>query len=40
MVYVAADNVIDQVTLLPSNNGLRHNKQYCMLGCSTPFLYW
>jgi len=29
-VYAAADSVVDQVTLLPSNNGLRHSEQYLL----------
>ena len=37
-VYAAADSVVHQVALLPSNNGLQHSEQYCTLGCSAPFL--
>jgi len=41
MVCVAADSIVDQVTLLPSNNGLRHSEQYLLyvrLLCSLPTL--
>ena len=38
-VCAAADSVIYQVALLPSNNGLCHSEKYCMSGCCAPFLY-
>ena len=38
MACAAVDSVIDQVALLPSNNSLRYNEQYCMLGHFAPFL--
>jgi len=40
-VYAAANSVVDQVALLPSNNGLRHSKQYLLYVrslCSLPIL--
>jgi len=40
-VCAAADSVVDQVALLPSNNGLRHSEQYLLyvrLLCSLPIL--
>ena len=39
-VCAAADSVVYQVTLLPSNNGLRHSEQYCVLDHYAPFLHW
>jgi len=41
MVCAAADSVIDQVALLPSNNGLQHSEQYLLYVrslCSLPTL--
>ena len=41
MVCAAADSVVDQVALLPSNDGLRHSEQYLLyvrLLCSLPTL--
>ena len=41
MVCIAADSVVDQVTLLPSNNSLRHSEQYLLYIrslCSLPTL--
>ena len=43
MVCAAADSVVDQVTLLPSNNGLRHSEQYLLYVrslCSLPVLIY
>jgi len=40
MICTAADSVVYQVTLLPSNNSLHHSEQYCVLGCCAPFLHW
>jgi len=40
-VYAVADSVVDQVALLPSNNGLRHSEQYLLYIrslCSLPIL--
>jgi len=39
MVCAAADGVVDQVTLLPSNNSLQHSEQYCASGYYAPFLH-
>jgi len=39
-VCAAADSVVYQVTLLPSNNGLQHSEQYCVSGCYAPFQQW
>jgi len=41
MVCAAADSVVDQVALLPSNDGLRHSEQYLLYVrslCSFPTL--
>ena len=38
MVCAAADSVVHQIALLPSNNGLQHSKKYCTSGRSAPFL--
>ena len=40
IVYVTVSSVVHQVALLLSNNSLQHSEQYCVSGCSTPFLYW
>jgi len=40
MVCAAADSVVHQVALLPSNNGLHHSEQYCVLGRYALFLHW
>jgi len=40
MVCAAADSVIDQVALLPFNNGLWHSEQYYASGRYAPFLHW
>jgi len=39
-VCAAADSVVYQVTLLPSNNGPCHSEQSCVSGRSAPFLHW
>ena len=39
-VCAAADSVVHQVALLPSNNSLRHSKQYCASGRYASFLHW
>jgi len=38
-VCAAADSVVDQVALLPSNNGLRYSEQYCVSGRYASFLH-
>ena len=40
MVCAAADSVVHQVALLPSNNGLHHSEQYCVSGRYALFLHW
>jgi len=40
MVHAAADSVVYQVALLPSNNGLRHSEQYYASDHCAPFLHW
>ena len=40
MVCAAADSIVDQVALLPSNNSLQHSKQYYISGRAASFLYW
>jgi len=39
-VCAAADSVVHQIALLPSNNGLRHSEKYCTSGRCAPFLHW
>jgi len=38
IVCVVADSVVHQVALLPSNNSLQHNEQYCTSGHYAPFV--